>query len=190
VPATIAPLSLVPTAKTDPPTLPVPVLALAQDQDPVLETLAVNVGPIPANAKVVDPNVTEAPLKLLTIIAPLSLVTKTIGVELNPPVPVLVDAHDHTPALVIFATNILTEPLPLNDNVVDPRVIEEVINLPVIIAPPSLVAEIDDARTVPEPVFVEAHDHAPALVTLAAKIVLVPASDSVVDPKVTEAVKK
>jgi len=96
----------------------------------------------------------------------------------------LVSAQDQAPALLIFVTNILAEPL--NDNVVEEKVIEDPEKDPVRIAPPSLVPAMDTPIMLPVPVFVEAHDQDPELEILAAKIVLDPARDRVVEPKVIE----
>ena len=96
----------------------------------------------------------------------------------------------HEPVLEILATKGVL--VPAIAKVVEPKVIEAVPKVLVIIAPPSLVAAIAVATlpAVPVPVLAAAHDQEPVLLTLATKAVLVPAKAKVVEPKVIEAVLK
>jgi hypothetical protein len=189
-PAIIAPPSLVAAIDiVDIDIVPVPVFAEAQDHAPALVIFATKAVFVPAKDKVVDPSVIEEVWKYPVTIAPPSLVPAIFGVIVKVPVPVLVEAHDHAPALDTLVTNIVL--VPARESVVDPKVTEELWKKLVIIAPLSLVAtNVGVVPTVPEPVFELAQEKAPALDTLVTNKVFVPANDSVVGPNVTEADEK
>jgi hypothetical protein len=170
----------------------VPV-ATAHDHAPALETFAANPALIPpAFVRVVDPNVTFAESKFPVMIAPPSDVTDTpVGVTFPVVGVPVATAHDHAPALETFAANPVKEAALAR--VVAPNDTFAVLKYPVMIAPPSDVADTTCgfAHPVVGVPVATAQDQAPADDTFAANPVLVPpAFVRVVAPNVTFAVWK